>query len=273
MTLLPLLLVGALFCVSSMSVLWWLGRRHGNYSYVDLGWSAHFAVLAVLYGVLSPGYGPRRFLIGAMYALWSVRLAAHLARRILGEPEEGRYVELRRSWGATGGLDLKFFGFFQLQAALNVFLSLPLLICAANGAPALGALEWTGVAIYAIGIVGESLADRQLARFKADPANRGRVCDVGLWRYSRHPNYFFEWTIWVAYAVFSLGSPPLGYVGLAMPALMLHFLLNVTGIKATEEQALKSRGEAYRHYQRTTSAFVPWFVRRTPAEPAARRTP
>lgn len=147
--------------------------------------------------------------------------------------------------------------FFMLQAALNVFLSLPLLVACLNPAPGIGMLEWLGVAIWALGLAGETLADRQLARFKADPGNRGRVCAAGLWRYSRHPNYFFEWTIWVAYAAFALGSPPWGYAGLLTPALMLHLLLNVTGIRATEEQALRSKGEAYREYQRRTSAFVP----------------
>ena len=264
MTMAGLLLAGTAVCVASMSALWFLGRRIHNYSFVDLGWSGHFAVLALLYGLCGDGWPQRRLLIGAMYALWSLRLAAHLATRIIGEPEEGRYVQLRREWGATGNLDLKFYGFFQLQAALNVFLSLPLLISCLNPTPRFSWAEWAGAAIWIVGIAGESLADRQLARFKADPANRGRVCDVGLWRYSRHPNYFFEWTIWVAYAVYCLASPPWGYIGVAMPALMLHFLLNVTGIKATEEQALKSRGEAYRRYQRTTSAFVPWFVRKTP---------
>ena len=259
-----LLLAGTCLCVLSMTALWILGRRLHNFSLVDLGWSAHFAVLAVLYGVAADGWPARRLLIGSMYALWSLRLAAHLATRIIGEPEEGRYVQLRKEWGASGNLDLKFYGFFQLQAALNVFLGLPLLISCLNPAPRLHWLEVLGAAIWVTGIVGESIADRQLARFKADPSNKGRVCDVGLWRYSRHPNYFFEWTIWVAYAVFCLASPPWGYLGVAMPALMLHFLLNVTGIKATEEQALKSRGDAYRRYQQTTSAFVPWFVRKAP---------
>ena len=262
--MLSLLLLGALLCWASMSALWLVGRGLRNYSFVDLGWSAHFALLALFYGLAADGWGPRRLLIGAMYALWSLRLASHLATRIIGEPEEGRYVQLRREWSAGGRLDLKFYGFFQLQGALNVFLSLPLLISCLNPVPHFALLEWLGLAIWIIAFLGESTADRQLARFKADPANRGRVCDVGLWHWSRHPNYFFEWTIWVAYATFCLASPPWGYVGLAMPALMLHFLLNVTGIRATEEQALKSRGEAYRRYQQTTSAFVPWFPRKPP---------
>ncbi len=263
-------------CVASMSVIWLIGRRLRNYSFVDLAWSAHFAVLALLYGLLGPGWPARRLLIGGMYALWSLRLAFHLGRRIIGEPEEGRYVSLREAWSRGGNVDLKFFGFFQLQGALNVFLSLPLLAAALNPAPRFSWLEWLAVLVFTVGLTGEAAADETLARFKADPANRGKVCDRGLWRYSRHPNYFFEWTIWVAYALFALASPPLGYAGLLMPPLMLHFLLNVTGIKATEEQSLKSRGEAYRTYQERTSAFVPWPPRRrhsVPPSPEPENTP
>lgn len=259
---LGLLSVGALACVSSMAVLWVVAQRMRNYSIVDIGWSAHFALLAAIYGAGSSGWLPRRWVFGGMTALWSVRLAMHLARRIIGEPEEGRYVQLRREWGAKGDPRLKFLGFFQLQAALNVFLALPLLVACANPTPRWHPLEWAGFAVWLCALVGEAVADRQLAAFKSDVRNRGAVCDVGLWRYSRHPNYFFEWLVWVAYALFALASPPWGYIAPLMPALMLHFLLNVTGIRATEEQALRSRGDAYRRYQERTSAFVPWFVRR-----------
>jgi steroid 5-alpha reductase family enzyme len=126
-------------------------------------------------------------------------------------------------------------------------------------------LEWAGAALWLFALLGESAADLQLARFKADPSTRGRVCDVGLWRLSRHPNYFFEWLVWCAYFLFALPSP-WGWTTVSCPLLMLYFLFRVTGIPATEEQALRSRGEAYRRYQRTTSAFVPW-VRRSAAGP------
>jgi len=261
MNSLHLFLLGTGLCVLSMTLLWLLGRRIHNYSFVDLGWSAHFALLAVLYALLTTGWPERRILIAAMYGIWSLRLAVHLAHRIIGEPEEGRYVQLREEWAAKGNVDLRFYGFFQLQAGLNVFLALPLLISCQNPAVGWHWLELLGAVLWVIAIFGESIADGQLRRFKANAANKGRVCNTGLWRYSRHPNYFFEWTIWVAYAIFGLVSPG-GYWGVLMPALMLHFLLNVTGIKATEEQALKSRGDAYREYQRTTSAFIPWFVKK-----------
>src|SRR5262245_54053016 len=239
-----------------MTVLWIAGIAKHNFSYVDVGWSINFAVLAVLYAALGPGWTTRKWVIAALFSLWSIRLAGHLAKRIIGEPEEGRYVELRRKWGGSGNLNWKFFVFFQFQAVLNVVLAVPLLIACLNPAPRVAVLEAIGVAIWLIGLTGESVADAQLAAFKRDPANKGQVCDVGLWRYSRHPNYFFEWTIWVGYAVFALASP-WGFIALAMPALMLHFLINVTGVKATEEQALRSKGELYRSYQQRTSMFVP----------------
>lgn len=252
----PLLLagLGTLLVFLIMTALWLLGIRNRNFSYVDIGWSANFAVLALLYANLAGGWETRKWIIAAMYALWSVRLAGHLAKRIVGAPEEGRYVELRQRW--AGNRNARFFGFFQLQALLNVVLAMPLLIACVNPTPRLHVLESTGVAIWLVGLIGESVADGQLAAFKRAASNHGGVCDIGLWRYSRHPNYFFEWTIWIGYAVFALASP-WGWLALAMPALMLHLLINVTGVKAAEEQALRSKGEKYREYQQRTSMFVP----------------
>ena len=257
-----LLLAGTLLVAAIMLGLWWLGIRNHNFSYVDIGWSVNFAVLAGLYALLAPGHPPRRALIAAMFAAHGLRLGWHLSKRIIGEPEEGRYVQLRKDWGQGGGnVNLKFLGFYEFQAALHAFLTLPLLIACFNRSPQFHALEIAGVALFLIGIVGESTADAQLDAFKRNPANKGGVCDAGLWHYSRHPNYFFEWLIWIAYAVFALASP-WGSIALAMPALMLHFLINVTGLKATEEQALRSKGERYRRYQARTSGFVPWFPKR-----------
>ena len=117
--------------------------------------------------------------------------------------------------------------------------------------------DWLGFSVWLIGIGGESVADAQLKRFKADPANRGLSCKSGLWNYSRHPNYFFEWLTWIGYATIALPAP-WGFAGILAPAMILFFLLRVTGIPATEEHALKSRRD-YREYQASTSAFIPWF--------------
>jgi len=261
--MLSLFLPGAAAVVVIMLLLWRLGIRDHNFSYVDIGWSANFVVLALLYGVLGEGDVTRRILICGMYALWGTRLALHLATRIIGEPEEGRYVQLRAEWGATGFLNLKSMGFFQLQALLNLVLSVPMLLAVMNPVTQLHGLEIAGACIWMLGLLGESVADRQLAAFRKNPANKGKVCNMGLWGWSRHPNYFFEWTIWIGYALFALASP-YGWLCLALPVLMLHFLLNVTGVKATEEQALRSKGEAYRHYQRSVSAFIPLPRKREP---------
>jgi steroid 5-alpha reductase family enzyme len=186
-----------------------------------------------------------------------MRLALYLLfTRVVGHPEEGRYVELRRKW--VTNIPLKFLAFFEFQALTCILLSVPFLIACFNPAPEFAAIEYAGMAIWAIAFVGEVMADAQLNSFKKSPANKGKTCQVGLWHYSRHPNYFFEWMIWVAYAVFALGSP-YGWITLVCPALMLYFLLRVTGIPATEAQALRTKGDEYRQYQRTTSAFVPWF--------------
>ena len=256
--MLDLLWIGTAVVAVVMLALWAHSLRAANFSYVDLGWAANFAVLALLYGTLAAGDPLRRLLICGMYGLWSLRLATHLARRIVGQPEEGRYVQLRREWGDKGHLPLRFLAFFEAQALLNVLLAVPMLIAALDPRPGFGWLEVSGVVVWAVALCGESLADRQLAAFKRDSRNAGKVCDAGLWGVSRHPNYFFEWLIWVGYALFALASP-YGWIALLMPALMLHLLLNVTGVKPTEEQALRSRGDAYRRYQAQVSAFVPWF--------------
>ncbi|MEP6963805.1 MAG: DUF1295 domain-containing protein, partial [Acidobacteriota bacterium] len=173
-----------------------------------------------------------------------------------GHEEEGRYQELRRQWKTN--LAFKFLLFFELQAVTCVILSIPFLTAAINPDPHFHPLEYASAALWLLAITGESLADAQLTAFKKTPANKGHTCQQGLWHYSRHPNYFFEWLIWVAFALYATASP-YGYLGWISPALILYFLLRVTGIPATEAQALRTRPTEYREYQRTTSAFVPWF--------------
>jgi steroid 5-alpha reductase family enzyme len=127
-----------------------------------------------------------------------------------------------------------------------------------NPSPNISWLEWLGAGVWGIGLLGEALSDAQMQRFKSDPGNRGSVCQVGLWRYSRHPNYFFESVIWWGFWIFACGSA-WGWVTFYAPAMILYFLLRVTGIPLTEKCAVENKGDAYREYQRTTSAFVPWF--------------
>jgi len=240
-----------------------LARRIDNYGIVDIAWSYAFAVLAVFYAAFAPGWPLRKGLIATLAVLWSLRLGTHLYRRVMGHHpvEDGRYLQLRRDW--AGNFAPKMFGFFQLQAASVVLLGLAFFLSSLNPAPQLHPLEIAGALLWLLAVGGESLADAQLAAFKRNPANQGRVCDTGLWRYSRHPNYFFEWLVWLAFFVFALGSPG-GWVALIGPASMLYLLLRVTGIPLNEEQSLRSKGDAYRRYQQITSAFVPWWPKKLP---------
>jgi steroid 5-alpha reductase family enzyme len=235
-------------------------RRVDNYGVVDVVWSYAFAGVAVFYGLAASGALPRRMTILLLAVIWSLRLGTHLARRVRRHhpAEDARYRQLRRDW--SGRFGPKMFGFFQLQAISVVALATPFLLVAQNPAPRLHPLEYAAILLWLIAIAGEALADAQLAEFQRDPRHRDRVCRAGLWRFSRHPNYFFEWLVWVAFALFALPSP-WGAAGLLAPATMLYLLLRVTGIPATEAQSLRRKGEAYRAYQRTTNAFVPWFPR------------
>ena len=251
-----LLLVGLMVVGTMMFALWLLHLPLKNASIVDPAWAYGLSLLAITYAVLGTGYVWRRRLIAGMAIVWGVRLGTHLLFRIVGQPEEGRYQQLRREWGSY--IALKFLAFFELQALLDVFLSVPFLLAALNRESRIHGLEYAGLILWLIALVGEGIADAQLAAFKRDPASHGQVCQRGLWNYSRHPNYFFEWLIWVAWAWFALASPQ-GWLAIGCPLLMLYFLLRVTGIRATEAQSLRSKGAAYRHYQETTSAFVPWF--------------
>jgi steroid 5-alpha reductase family enzyme len=234
-----------------------------NAAIVDVGWAAGLAVLVIFYAIAAPGYGPRKWAIASMAGFWGLRLAVYLLfARVIGQIEEGRYLQLRKEWRTY--LPLRFLFFFEFQALLDVVLSLPFLLACVNVNAPLSAIEKIGAGIWLVAIIGEAIADLQLDKFKKDPANKGRTFRGGLWKYSRHPNYFFEWLIWVGYAVFAIGSP-WGWLGLISPALILYFLLGVTGIAATEEQALRTRGNEYRNYQRTTSSFVPWFPKKEEA--------
>jgi steroid 5-alpha reductase family enzyme len=240
-----------------MFILWLLHFPLRNAAIVDVGWAMGLVLLAIISAAHGVGYWRRTLILVPMVAIWGLRLGLHLLfTRVNGQPEEGRYVELRRKWGSNTGI--KFLLFFEFQALLCGVLSLPFLVALHDPSKGLPEFENAGLAIWVIAFLGETIADAQLARFKRDPKNKGRVCNVGLWRYSRHPNYFFEWLIWMSFAIVAL-SAQYGYLGLIAPALILFSLLRATGIPVTEEQALRSKGDAYRKYQRSTSPFIPWF--------------
>lgn len=242
-----------------MLALWSYEVRHNDAGIVDVGWSLGMGLAALLYFVCTGGDLLPRAAVAAVACPWSFRLAYYLLiDRVRGKSEDGRYQALRARWGANAHRN--FLLFFQAQALLVVLFSLPFLFAMRHGAhPLFLAL---GVGWGWCAILGEAIADAQLRAWRANPANRGKTCRAGLWRYSRHPNYFFEWLHWWAYVLLCLPSP-WAAAALMGPVLMGLFLFRVTGIPYTEAQALRSRGDDYRAYQAETSIFVPWFPRRS----------
>ena len=268
-TALHLFAIGAACVAAMMFALWLLHLALRNASVVDPGWALGLALLGCLYAALGPGFILRRTLIAAMAAFWGLRLGLYLVRRIWGEPEEGRYQHMRNTWGAN--IELKFLIFFEAQALLDIILSIPFLAACLNPAPHLHWLEVAGVALWVVAVLGESVADAQLSAFKAVPAHKGQVCRLGLWNYSRHPNYFFEWLAWLSYPLIAIdfsGYDPLGWLALPARICMYWVLVHVSGIPPLEDHMLRSRGEKFRAYQQRTRAFFPLPTSFPPRAPA-----
>jgi steroid 5-alpha reductase family enzyme len=245
-----------------MFALWIVQNRSSNAGTVDVAWAFGTGVVGVWFALGANSSAPeRQWLLAGLIGLWGLRLGAHLLRRVRSESEDGRYRYLREKLGDQ--VQPFMFGFFQVQALWALLFALPIWAAAMAPGPALAWQDWAGVAIWLMALGGEAVADAQLARFRAQPSNQGLVCNTGLWRWSRHPNYFFEWLHWFAYAFIGIGSP-YWWLTLANIVLMYVFLTRVTGIPWTEDQSLRSRGDAYRDYQKTTSAFFPRPPRQLP---------
>jgi len=248
---------GVAVAAGLMFLVWLASMPLKNAGIVDIAWAYGFAILAAVYLSLTEMEGPRVYVIAAMAIAWSLRLGTYLLIRVAKHhPEEdGRYKTLREQFPKH--TNWMFLGFFEAQALLLIILSFPFAMAMSNPDPHFGIFEILGFSVWLIAMLGEALADTQLNKWRSNPENKGRTCRQGLWRYSRHPNYFFQWLIWVGFWLYACGTP-WGWITIYCPLLILFFLFKVTGIPTTEEHALKSRGDDYREYQRTTSVFIPW---------------
>ena len=252
-----LIILGAVAAVVVLDFIagWWFGRKINNYSLVDAMWAFWIGLASVIYSVLGTGDLEKRIASGIIAAIWGGRLAYHLQKRIrFHHPaEDSRYRKLREVW--KGRVSSAFFWFFQAQALSVLFLTIPYFLIARDSSP-WGGFETAGLTIALIGISGETLADYQMSQFKLYDKRSSSVCRNGLWKYSRHPNYFFEMVVWIGVYLFACGSA-WGWTTFFAPVTITFLLLKVTGIPPTEASALKRKKAAYREYQRTTSPFIP----------------
>ncbi|SDA97809.1 DUF1295 domain-containing protein [Mesorhizobium qingshengii] len=260
------LLIIAVGLSATMAVAYLVAVRSGRSGWIDAIWSFSvglFGAIAALLTYADNEILPRQWLVAGLALAWSLRLGFHIAMRTAGGGQDDpRYSQLKHEWGAD--FRARLFWFLQIQAAAAFLLVLSIMAAAHNPGPALGSNDWAGIVLMLVAVGGEAIADRQLTAFRADPANTGKVCDAGLWGLSRHPNYFFEWLGWLAYAVIAIdttGVYPWGWVALGGPVLMYWLLVHVSGIPPLEAHMLRSRGEQFRHYQARVNAFWPGLPR------------
>ena len=257
-----LLLIVTFALMLAMAGAWCLQRALGNAGWVDVVWTFATGAAGVAYALTpTSGFrpGPRAWLVAALVTVWSLRLGIHVALRSASAKEEdARYAQFRRDWGAR--FESRLFGFLMIQALAAALLAISVLVAARNPAPGLRFVDLIGAAVLAGAILGEGIADAELRRFKSYPPNRGAICDVGLWSWSRHPNYFFEWFGWLAYPIMAIdlgGHYPWGWLALTGAAFMFYLLRFASGVPPTEEAMAKSRGAAFDRYKARVSVFFP----------------
>jgi len=259
MTMIVLMAAIAAGLAAAMAGAWVVQRVTGNSGWIDAIWSyatGAAGVAAALVPVEGDATTWRQVVVAAVIAAWGLRLGTHIALRSAHSAEDPRYAAFRGEWGAD--FQPRLFRFLQVQALAAFVLVLAVLVTARNPAPGLRLADAVALLVVVVAVLGEAVADWQLRRFRANPANRGRVCEAGLWAWSRHPNYFFEWLFWVAWPIMAIsGGWPWGWVALAGPVLMYWLLVHASGIPPLEAVMLASRGDAYRDYQARVSAFFP----------------
>jgi len=247
-----------------MAAAWWVQSRSCNSGWIDTIWSFGTGATALV-GALAASHEPwhwRRILVAILVACWSLRLGLHIASRTRAVSDDPRYRRLITQWGPRARTEM--FWFLQKQAIASVPLVAAISLAARNPDPSLRLLDILATVLLVSALLGEAIADRQLRAFRRNHPERTAVCNVGLWRCSRHPNYLFEWMAWLAYPLFAIdlaGHNPYGWLAVLAPVLMYWLLVHVSGIPLLEQHMLQTRGDAYRAYQRVTPAFFPTVMR------------
>ena len=248
------MLVAAAAIAVLMVTTWLVSVVRRDASIVDIVWGLGFVAVSWVLVASLEADRPRQFLLAALTSIWGLRLAGYLARRNLGKGEDFRYQAMRRRWGARFPV-ISLVTVFGLQGAIMWIVSLPLQYGSADADPGIGPVAVMGIMVWLVGFLFETVGDAQLARFKADPANAGKVMDRGLWSLTRHPNYFGDSMVWWGIGIVAAETGS-GVIGLAGPLVMMFFLMRVSGVPMLERSLMKRR-EGYAEYAARTSAFFP----------------
>ena len=260
MTFIQIYLQALLIILGMMTLLWLVSIRLKNVSIVDLFWGFGFLLASCYYFLRAEGFAARQLLVMVLVTIWGLRLSIYLAWRNYGKGEDFRYQQFRKDYGENRYWWISFFQTFLLQGILMWLISAPLLGAQYFGADSgLNWLDGLGLALWLIGFTFEAGGDFQLARFKADKTNLGKVLDTGFWRYTRHPNYFGDTAVWWGFACFSLAAG--GFWPVLGSLLMTVVIIKVSGVVLLEKTLGTSKPQ-YKEYIRKTSAFIPWFPKK-----------
>lgn len=247
--------IAALVVWAFVTIVWIVSVFLKNASIVDIFWGLTFVLSSGVYYALGDGYEGRKVLVTALVTIWGLRLAIHIAARNIGKGEDYRYQQFRQDYGPERYWWFSYFQVFLLQGALSLIISAPLLAAQHFGPDHFTVLDVIGALLWGVGLFFEAVGDWQLAQFKRNPANKGKVLDSGLWAYTRHPNYFGDATVWWGYYVIALGTGIWGALTFFGPALMSYLIVFVSGV-AMLERNMKQKPK-YDEYIKRTSAFFP----------------
>ena len=258
--MLTLFLQALLVIFILVTLLWGLSVLIKNVSIVDLFWGMGFVIVNAVYFYNSGDFYARKVLLLALVSLWGLRLSIYLAWRNIGNGEDFRYQEFRRKYGAERYWWFSYFQTFLLQGALIMLVSLPLLgVNSQTGSDGLNWMDYVGILVFIIGFIFEAGGDFQLARFKKNPNNKGKVLNTGFWKYTRHPNYFGDSAVWWSFGIFSIAAG--SYWTFVGSVFMTLLIIKVSGV-ALLEKSLNETKPQYREYIQKTNSFFPWFPKK-----------
>lgn len=240
------------------SILFVIGVRCKKHSIVDIAWGFGFVIIGIYTYIMSPEQNLRSTIVTVLTLLWGIRLSYHIGKRNIGKPEDFRYIQLAKKWGTRWVVLKAFLHVYLLQLIILYLVALPVIIINTYSETSFKLLDYIGITVWIVGYLFEVIGDYQLKDFKSNDNNKGKIIKIGLWRYTRHPNYFGESVMWIGIYILSL-SVKFGIYTIISPVLITYLLIYVSGVAMLEKKY--DNNKEYKQYKNETNAFFPWFVK------------